>query len=300
MSISSLPESFTRNVIGAFPGGESWLKSLPALVRHCEDRWQITCGHPFELSFNYVVPATTVDGRSVVLKLGVPNPELNAEIASLRIFDGRGAVRLLEADVEKGILLIERVSPGDVLASVSDDDQATRVAAQTMRNLWRPVPASALLPTVSLWAGGFQRLRKRFSGGTGPLPATLVDRAERLFSELLSSATTLVVLHGDLHHFNILLGSEGWVAVDPKGVIGEPAFEVAALLENPNPERWGSTSVQRRRIDILQEELGLDRDRMLGYGFAAAVLSSWWVLEDSGEDWQSACACAEALLSLMR
>ena len=62
---------------------------------------------------------------------------------------------------------------------------------------------------------------------------------------------------------------------------------------------YADTMVQRRRVDVLADELSLDKERMLGYGVAHAVLSAWWKYEDSGSDWESACACAEALASLM-
>lgn len=75
-----LPESFKQNVVGAYPGGAAWLQSLPALLDECRDRWRITIGAPFDLSFNYVAPAEAADGRELVIKVGVPNRELTTEI----------------------------------------------------------------------------------------------------------------------------------------------------------------------------------------------------------------------------
>lgn len=294
-----LPERFKQNVVGTFLTGQAWLESLPTLLAESQDRWKILVGPPFDLSFNYVAPGITADGRAVVIKLGVPNPELTSEIQALRFYAGRGAVRLLDADEEKGILLMDRISPGSSLTSVLNDEQATRIAAQTMRKLWRPPPRDNAFPTVESWADGLKRLRKQFNGGTGPFPARLVDMAERLFADLLSSAATPVLLHGDLHHFNILLAQDEWVAIDPKGVVGEPAYEVGPLLENPAPQRCTDISVQRRRLDVLADELNMDRERMLAYGVAHAVLSAWWSYEDSSDGWESACACGEILARLM-
>ena len=225
-----LPDLFKRNVVGAFSNGKAWLESLPRLIEECEDRWKITVGSPFSLSFNYVAPAVTAAGQERVLKLGVPNPELTLEIQALRLYAGSAAVRLLDSDQERGFLLMERLVPGQSLASLADDGEATRIAARTMRELWRSLPPHKPFPTVKQWAGGLKRLRKRFNGGAGPFPVRLVDMAERLFEELLSSAGTPVLLHGDLHHFNILSAQDRWTAIDPKGVAGEPAFEAGALL----------------------------------------------------------------------
>ena len=104
-----------------------------------------------------------------------------------------------------------------------------------MRELWRPLPPDSQFPTASQWAAGLSDLRKTFEGGTGPFPARLVEQAESLFRELLGSAEPSVLLHGDLHHFNILAGQRRpWLAIDPKGMAGEPAYEVGALLRNPD------------------------------------------------------------------
>jgi streptomycin 6-kinase len=295
-----LPDQFKQKVVGAFSDGRAWLESLPALLAECQDLWRLTVGPPFDLSFNYVAPAYTSEGRPVVIKLGVPNPELTSEIRALRLYGGQGAVRLLDADEEKGILLMERLMPGRALSSVADDEEATRIAARTMRRLWRPKPAENGFPTVESWAGGLKRLRKRFDGGTGPFPLRLVDLAERLFAELLASAGPTVLLHGDMHHFNILLSQDEWIAIDPKGVVGEPAFEAGPLLENPTLRLCTNAGVQTRRLDVLADELAVDRERIVAYGVAHAVLSAWWSYEDSGSGWESACACAGTLSSLMR
>jgi streptomycin 6-kinase len=142
-------------------------------------------------------------------------------------------------------------------------------------------------------------LRQRFIGSTGPFPGRLVDIAERFFADLLSSSPTPVLLHGDLHHFNILAAGNQWIAIDPKGVAGEPAYEVAAFLENPGPECYLNIDIQRRRIEVLCEEAGLDRDRVLRYAIAHAVLSAWWSFEDTGSGWQTGCAAADVLLKLL-
>ena len=293
-------------MIGAFPEGRGWLHSLPGLIAECEARWAIEVGAPFDLSFNYVAPAVTANGHAVVLKLGVPNADLTREMQALREYSGVSAVRLIESDEDRGVMLLERIEPGHTLAStitsVDDDEAATRIIARVMRGLWRPLPQSPLatFSTVSDWAGGFTRLRKRFGGGTGPFPAKLVDQAESLFRELLSSAQPSVLLHGDLHHCNILAARRRpWLAIDPKGVSGEPAYEVGALLRNPNPRLCTDAKVQRRRVEVLHQELGFDIDRMLAWALAQAVLSAWWSFEDSGTQWHDPCACAVVLARLL-
>jgi streptomycin 6-kinase len=294
--VSLIPAHFERTTIELYgERGVTWLARLPILLAGCEQRWSLTVQPPFALSYNYVCPARRVDGTEVVLKAGVPNPELLAEIAALQLCSGRGMARLLEADEEQGVLVIERLRPGTPLADLADDDEATRIVARVMQQLWQPVPAEHSFPSVARWAAGLQKLRPHFGGTTGPLPQKLVETAEALFVDLLASMESPVVLHGDLHHWNILSAErEPWLALDPKGIVGEPAYEVGAWLRN---QMAGPTRMARR-VAIFSEALGVDRQRLIGWGLAQAVLSAWWSIEDHGHGWEEAIACAEMLQTL--
>lgn len=294
-----LPQEFERTVRAAFPEGAAWLRSLPSLIAECERRWQVSVdAEPFDLSYNFVAPAVTHQGRDVVVKIGVPCPELRNEITALSLYRGGAAVELLDADPEHGMLLLERVQPAATLTTV-DDECATRIAAGVMRDLWRPLPPAHEFPTAADWASGLRRLRLRFDGDVGPFDRSLVARAESLFRELLGSSAAPVLVHGDLQHFNILSATRRpWTAIDPKGLAAEPAYDVGALLRNPAPDRFLDSTVQRRRVDILEGELGFDRSRIIAWGIAQAVLSAWWAYEDRGAGWESGMACADTLARL--
>ncbi len=242
-----------------------WLRALPDLIASLEHRWDLTVTAPFpDLTFNVVLKARMADGRSVVLKVGLPESELPAEIAALRLVGGEGAVPVIQADAELGAMVLERIVPGTSLRHVPDDPAATAIAAEAMRRYWRPVPEPCPFPTIEDWALGLDRLRQRFGGGTGPLPRRLVERAEQSFIDLLASQSTRVVLHGDFHHDNILAQGDGWTVIDPKGIVGEPEYEVGAFLRNwetllaePRIEQ-----VLARRIAIFCERLAFDRHRV--------------------------------------
>lgn len=226
----------------------------------------------------------------VVVKRG---PGVREEARALKAFRGEGVVRLLEHDDDA--LVLERVLPGTPLVSVADDDEATQIAAGVMRRLWRPAPAG--FPTVADWGEGFARHRAAHDGGSGPLDPSLFERAERLFGELCASQAAPVLLHGDLHHFNVLRGAD-WVAIDPKGVVGEPCYEPGALLRNPYPD-LPSRARTARRLDVLASELAFDRGRLRDWAFAQAVLSAVWHVEDGdpGAGRRYAMACAERLVA---
>jgi streptomycin 6-kinase len=300
----NLPEDFTRTIVTTFGDeGVDWLARLPALIAACAERWELTLGPAFDLSYNYVAAATRADGAEVVLKVGTPSRESATERAAMRIYGGRGAAQVLASDEGLGAMLLERVRPGAVLAEMEDDERATEIAAGVMRDLWRPPPAEHPFPTAAEYTRELEELRPYFSGGTGPFPPHLVDEAERARDELLASMGEPVVLHGDLHHFNILSAERApWLMIDAKGVVGEATFEVGAFLHNPWPqlERRGDLRrLLQRRVAILAEQLELDRERVRRWGLSYAVLSAWWsydtatdILDEWG--WRSL-ECAEAL-----
>lgn len=222
-----------------------------------------------------------------MLKLTLPGQAVQAEADALAGFGGVGAARLLAADPAEGALLLERLRPGTPLSALADDDAATRIAGGLIARLRRPVPEGALLGQAAGWV----RLLDRARAEAWPLDPAMLDRAAGLFRDLAAAAP--VLLHGDLHHGNILRDGAGWRAIDPRGLAGDPAFEAAALLRNP-PGAAAVAQNGARRIAILAETTGLDARRIAAWGYAAAVLAACWALEDA-EDASPWSMAAEAL-----
>lgn len=299
-----IPDEFARTQIEVHgAAGRAWLDRLPAILDACAQEWNLTLGLPFpHLSYHYAAPAVRADGTPVVVKACAPTGEFALESEALRLYDGCGAARLLAADRERAVMLLERLEPGTLLLDLEDDVKATASAAEVMRRLWRPVPPAHPFPSVADWGEGFTRLRRRYDGGTGPFPAALVEQAERLFAELSASADAPVVLHGDLHHYNILsAGPRGWLAIDPKGLVGEPAYEIGAFLRNRLPEPLPNPAAGRltaRRMEQFAAELGFDRARVRGWALAQAVLSAWWSMEDHGHGWEPMIGLAELIAAM--
>ncbi len=286
--ITVIPIAFRQTIVAIHGAqGAAWLQQLPTLLDDYAQRWALQLGSPFSLSYNYVLSATHTDGSAVVVKAGYPSAEFHNEIAALHFYNGDGMVQLLAADPDQGIMLLERLQPGDMLSTLADDEEATVIGATVMRKLWRPAPTNHTFPTVAKWAEGLQRHRARFAGGVGPLPKPLFEAAEANFRDLLSANEPAMLLHGDLHHYNILRAQrQPWLAIDPKGLVGDPAYEVGAFLYNPDlTGRPNLDHLLQRRIDLLAEQLGFDRARIRAWGIAQAVLSACWTIEDNGDDW---------------
>jgi streptomycin 6-kinase len=290
-----------RNILDVYGlAGEVWLAGLPALLEEFTARWSLILGPPFDnLSYNYVTPAAGPDGAPLVLKAGPPNPELTSEIEALRIFDGRAAPRLIAADAARGVLLLERVLPGDSLWTVTDEEQVIAVVAEVTRRLPRPLAAGHPFRTLADLAMGLDRLPAAFDDGYGPFPPERVDRAAGLFRELTGAANAPRLIHGDLNPGNVLRAQEGWLAIDPKGYAGDPLYDVATFL-NDAPE-LPATALRRlldRRIRLLAEALGAPRGAVLAWAEAHAVLSGWWSYEDHGGGWEQVFALAALYESL--
>jgi streptomycin 6-kinase len=279
--------------------GKALVENLPSLLSLSIERWGLSLDAPFtNLTFNYVTPGHDRAGNEVVLKIGVPSKELLSEGEALKLFNGRGAIHLIDSVPEKGILLLERARPGESLVSEVEDAKATKIAALVMKNLWVDAPVDSPFPTVADWMKGFSRLRAKFNGGIGPLPENLVSEAERSARELLSSSPVTKLLHGDLHQDNIVKSGDNWVAIDPKGLVGDPAYEVGAFLRNPGSlyeDENIAVKIVEERLRIFAEVLGFSRERMLKWAYVQAVLSAWWVIEDGGSSFESALKCGEIL-----
>jgi streptomycin 6-kinase len=194
---------------------------------------------------------------------------------------------------------MERLEPGKPLHMLRDDRAEMGIAARVMQQLWRPVPAQHPFPTVTDWGKAFDRHRAEHSGTAEPLPLAIFEQGERLYYELDASSTGQVLLHGDLHQGNILSATrQPWLAIDPKGVVGEPAYETGPLLLNLWEELYpvsDRASILARRVAWLADELALERERVRLWGIARLVLSAVWSAENNGAGWERAIALAELL-----
>lgn len=303
-----IPTHFAHNMI-EIHGQEkanAWLGNLPAILEYCAERWQITIFPPFKnISYHYVAPALRADGTPVVVKACSPTGEFAEEAEASRLFQGETMVRLLEVDEEREVLLLERLLPGTLLASLvpEQDERATSILVSVMKRIWRPAPEQHNFFTVERLGKALECLRPQYNGSYGPFPPRLVQEAEQLFTDLSASAPSHMLLHGDLHHENVLLSGNAWRTIDPKGVVGDPGYETGLLFYNPLPQISYFPDLHKilaRRIDQLAEELEMERARIRGWGLAQCVLSAWWSVDHdpTAEPPGDVLACAEILANI--
>ena len=246
----------------------------------CARDWGVTVASTLDTQSS-ILAFGTRDDRPVVLKVvRAPGDEWRAgEI--LAAFRGEGTVHVL-AHVP-GAALLERAVPGRSLTSLvleGRDDEATGILADVIRRMGASNPTVRWAVTAEEWGKGF---RSYLDSGDAQVPAGLVDRARETYARLCASQQHTRLLHGDLQHYNILFDADrGWLAIDPKGVVGEVEYELGASLRNPGerPDLFASPAIVERRVGMHAARLGIDADRTLRWAYAQAVLSAIWSVED--------------------
>jgi streptomycin 6-kinase len=259
----------------------TWIADLPALARKVIDDWRLSVdGASLHGECALVVPVRTADDTAAMLKVGWPHEEAEHEHLALRFWDGRGAVKLLRADPHRYALLLERLDLED-LTSIPTLD-ACEVVARLYRDLH--VPASPEFRTLSSMCA---RWSERLSAIlTNPaLPRRYVDRAAALTRELAADPLTDGrIIHTDLHYYNVLRGERApWLAIDPKPLSGDPAFEVAPLLWNNWAEVIGSDDARatiRSRFETVVDVAGLDEERAKAWVVVRMLVNAMWEIED--------------------
>jgi streptomycin 6-kinase len=282
--------------------GEQWVAGLPGVIDRCRQRWDLTPEHRFPSTFNFVCAMRRVDGAHAVLKTCFPGSgEYWSESRALALAGGDdGVVEVLDRWDDEHGLLLDRLMPGSSLRPLvpGRDDEATAIVAGVMASFWAAKPADRHLTDIVGFADDFVEYRRDHGAG-GPVPRAHIDRAEALFRELSESMTRRVLLHGDLHHDNVLDADGRWIIIDPKGMIGEPEFEVAAFVRNPPTELAEQPRLRELlhgRVAQLAAALRLDPARAGAWSYCQAVLAGVSAAYGGERVWQEhAVTCANAL-----
>ncbi|MBO0347163.1 phosphotransferase [Roseibium sp. CAU 1637] len=213
------------------PGGAEWLRHLPGLLQVMLARWSLEIdGATFGGgSVSHVVPVRQ-HGLPAVLKLQFPHPECRHEADALALWNGDGAIQLLDHDAERHALLLERCEPGKFLADAELADPMV-VAAELLNSLWKP--ATAPFTSLQYEAQGWRTALKVAEATATEDEALLIRAALQKLDSLLTSSEESILLHQDLHGHNILSSiRQPWLAIDPKPLAGERAFGLAPLIRS--------------------------------------------------------------------
>jgi streptomycin 6-kinase len=273
------PVELRRTVVKWFgEEGRRWCDALPGAVARLTALWQLSPGKPLAgATHALVLDCLRSDGSPAVLKLPFVDDENRAEADALRLYDGDGAVRLLDDDPTSGALLLERLVPGTPLLDLSDRRHALDIACGILRRLRRPAPEGHRFPLqrdlAASWARDLPVEQDRLGH---PLPRQMVDQAARLVRDLGAWNGPDVVVNRDPHLANFLSARRApWLLIDPKPVVGEAAFDGSYLLV-ANLEEDATRTVAASTIARIAAGLGVEPGRARAWAFVRAVDSALW------------------------
>ncbi|MEV6885906.1 aminoglycoside phosphotransferase family protein [Streptomyces sp. NPDC051135] len=256
--------------------GRAFVAGLPALAEEFLRRWDLRLDGPSMHGWAaLVLPVVRGDGTEAVLKLQIVDAESEGEPVALRTWAGDGAVRLLDHDAATGTMLLERLDAGRMLSHVEDSREAVLVIARLLAHL-----------TATPAPPGMRRLGDIARGMLERTPGTLERIADPADRRLVADCAAAVrevadepgdrLLHWDLHYENVLAADRArWLAIDPKPLAGDPAFDLLPALDNrydPAQTRW--------RFDAMTDVLGLDRERARAWSLGRVLQNSLWNVED--------------------
>jgi streptomycin 6-kinase len=271
---------FVDNIISIHgEAGRKWLDNLDNIVANLAQKWNLRDLKPFDnLTFNYVLYGFQ-NYDPIVLKVGIRDKNLAKEAQALQFFENHGAMELI--DSTEGALLLRRAVPGNSLMEYfpNREDESIKMAADVIRRLHSAngIPEN-FTPLEDLLCD----LHKKCD-----IPDRFISKVQRIAGHLSEMTTKQTVMHGDLHHDNILRDGDEWKIIDPVGIVGDPTYEITSFMINPIDKIWkceNSVSIITNRVEKFSRLLNVDPQRIFQWTFVKCVLCWIWSLEMPNHD----------------
>ncbi|GCB48080.1 aminoglycoside phosphotransferase family protein [Streptomyces sp. NL15-2K] len=280
----AVPETFVRTTVEREgETGAAWLAELPGIVDGLLERWEcVPDGEVMHGGVGVIVPVRrrSEGAEPAVMKVSFPHPGNVHEPDAFMAWRGRGAVLLYERDDERFAMLLERARTSTLAElNAGDEDEILTVAGRLNRRLAVPAPPGLSLPRLRERAGVWEEeLRRDAVELTHALPDRVLDAAVATVREL-GRVQPDTLIHGDLHARNILRADrEPWLAVDPKGHVGDPAYDGGTLLKSRALAFLEADDLGKavhRALDVFAEAAELDRERVRRWGQFHAVQAAF-------------------------
>jgi streptomycin 6-kinase len=256
--------TFHSNIISIYgEKGKAWINELPRLVAAISSRLDLRdLIEITNLTYNYVLSGFQGD-NPIILKLGLDHEALTREVFALKCFAVYGVVKVLAEN--DGMLLLERAVPGTSLKNYfpNRDQESIEIACKVMKKLHKAnIPITHNFPHIKDWLTALDR--------DWPIPDAYLKKARKLRDQLLKMSSADALLHGDLHHDNILQNGNDWLVIDPKGVIGSPINEI-----------WAFVMDIERDIPFIAQYFNFRTQDVFNWYFVHVILAACWNLEDN-------------------
>lgn len=272
-------KQFEKNICNTFgKKGERWLQELPKIIKSLKEHWSLSNLVPVtNMSFHYVAKGISSGSTPIILKIGFDHELTKREALVLQVCNGKGYARLFKYSQQFNALLLEQIHPGTSLKDASMPlEEIMNIYGQLEQAIDIPFSNSSKFPTVANWLTALDEVTypKQYS--------SLHARSLKIRKKLLLDSTQDTLLHGDLHLENILYNGEKWVCIDPKGVIGDRGFEIAAFDVFSDKEMPTATSDEfQNRLRKLSEKTAYPYTKLIDWFFLRLNLSAAWGIEDS-------------------
>lgn len=277
-------KEFTQNINNTYGAkGQTWLTELPVIVEQLAAYWQLKNILPVKnMSFNFIAKALSAS-QPIVLKIGFDNNAIAQEKEALTYFNGNASILLIDHSDKYNALLLQQAVPGITLTSLYPEklEFVMDCYVDTMHKLHaKHLSNPHHYRHIKDWLKSIDNVSSE------TLPSLLLKKAIQLKNSLLESSKTLVYLHGDLHHDNILQHENTWLTIDPKGIVGELEFEIAAfdfmyvaeLANNVNAKE-----IIESRIELLALKANINAARIKNWVFVRLILMAAWSIEDNSD-----------------
>lgn len=260
-------------------------KTIERSIARLTIKWQLSNTRTIAnvpLFNNYIAIAfSDIYQKDVVLKILIADTN---EPEALMAFNGNGSVKLLDYDAELKGLLLEYIKPGYTLKTLfpHNDSEAIKITAELIKKMHskKLIFQVGKFKTINQWL----ELLDNFK--SNKIPEYSLNKARDLAKQLLSIKQEQYLLHGDLHHDNILKDNLEWIAIDPKGVIGPLEYEVGRFIMNPIPDllkQDNAKEIIKNRFEQFSKLFGFEKQRLIDWAFVQSILNACWTEEDGGD-----------------
>lgn len=261
------------------------MKNIDRIVNLLCDKWQLTNLVPLtpsEFTGNYIAQAFSLKTNSnVFLKILVTPTN---EIAALKLFSGNNFVKLLDYDEEFNAILLEDVYPGTALKTLFPVEENKSI--DICIDLIKKIHKNKLDFETKRFSNVFELLDLLNTFESKIIPDDILIKAKKTVTSLIDLKQDLYLLHGDIHHENILKRGNEWILIDPQGIVGPLEYEVARFIINPIPDllNYDAKTIIKNRIDKFSKAFNFKQHILEQWVFVQAVLSTCWMEEDGNKD----------------
>lgn len=273
-------EQEREKIIDRF-GQEFYFKVLKKLALYSE-QWQLSSYRLIpSYSANLVFTCVSARYGDSVLKIASPYSDLSDEYRALLEYDGTAFCRVFAADLENGVMLEERIQPGTPLRDETSLERRLSIFSSLYRDLHKPSEHPEKYPTYQGWV---RKITKYMSTRQDCQELYRhMKKADELCSSIAEQYTGKMLLHGDFHHDNILLSQTGgYKIIDPKGVIGDPVWDVPRFILNEFEDQITSELYEKMNkvIEMLAKELKIPENIVRQCQYVETAMGNCWCVED--------------------